>query len=178
MKKQFFILLFFLIFTLVGCGSSNDEELEIKDNVQTFLEGYQSLDGSIGEYLADYEENNLEFNGFQSMLAQQMTFKIGKVELSDDGYLVNVKISNVDFQAVFEEIIEEYTFDDTEEDILKKLGNKLEDESAKRKDFEVEILVQQEGDIYKIILTPELSNALLGGYNEYLASLTGGMINE
>lgn len=178
MKKQFFILLFFLIFILVGCGSSNDEELEIKDNVQTFLEGYQLLDESIGEYLVDYKESNLEFNGFQSILAQQMTFKIGNVELSDDGYLVNVKISNVDFQAAFEEIIEEYTVDDTEENILKKLGNKLEDESAKRKDFEVEVLIQQTEDAYEIILTPELSNALLGGYNEYLTSITGGMINE
>ena len=96
----------------------------------------------------------------------------------DDGYLVNVKINNVDFQAVFEEIIEEYTINDTEEDILKKLSYKLEDESAKRKDFKVEILIQQTGDAYEIILTPELSNALLGGYNEYLTSLTGGMINE
>lgn len=178
MRKQVYILLFFLIFTLVGCGNSNDEELEIKGNVQIFLEGYQSLDGSIGQYLVDYGEDNLEFNGFQSILAQQMKFKIGKVELSDDGYLVNVKISNVDFQTVFEEIIEEYTIDDTEEDILKKLSNKLEDESVKRKDFEVEVLIQQTEDTYEIILTPELSNALLGGYNEYLTSLTGGMINE
>lgn len=178
MRKQIYILFLLLIFTLVGCGSSNDEELKIKDNVQTFLEGYQLLDGSIGEYLADYEEINLEFNGFQSTLAQRMTFKIGKVELLDDGYLVNVKISNVDFQEAFEEIIEEYTVDDTEEDILKKLSNKLEDESAKRKEFEVEILIQQTEDAYEIILTPELSNALLGGYNEYLTSLTGGMINE
>lgn len=178
MKKQFFILLFFMIFTLVGCGSSNDKELEIKDTVQTFLEGYQSLDGSVGEYLADYNENNLQFDGFQSILAQQMTFKIGKVEHLDDEYLVNVKISNVDFQAAFEEIIEEYNVDDTEEDILKKLSNKLEDESAERKDFEVEILIQQTEDVYEITLTPELSNALLGGYNEYLTSLTGGMINE
>lgn len=178
MRKRIYVLMLILILSLVGCGSSNDEELEIKNNVQTFLEGYQSLDGSIGEYLADYEESNLKFNGFQSILAQQMTFKIGKVEPSDDGYLVNVKISNVDFQAVFEEIIEEYTVDDTEEDILKKLSNKLEDESAKRKDFEVEVLIQQTGDAYEIILTPELSNALFGGYNEYLTSLTGGMIDE
>lgn len=178
MRKRIYILVFVLILLLVGCGKSNDEELEIKDTVQTFLESYQSLDGSVGEYLADYNENNLQFNGFQSILAQQMTFKMGKVDYSDDGYLVNVKISNVDFQAVFEEIIEEYTVDDTEEDILKKLSNKLEDESAKRKDFEVEILIQQTEDAYEIILTPELSNALLGGYNEYLTSLTGGMINE
>lgn len=178
MRKQIYILLSLLIFALVGCGSSNNEEIKIVGNVQTFLEGYQSLDGSIGEYLADYDKDTLKFTGFQSILAQQMTFKIGKVERSDDGYLVNVKISNVDFQAVFEEIIEEYTVDDTEEDILKKLSNKLEDESAKRKDFDVKILIQQTGDAYEIILTPELSNALLGGYNEYLTSLTGGMINE
>lgn len=178
MRKQIYICLFVLIFALTGCGSSNDEELEIKDSVQTFLEGYQSLDGSIGEYLAEYDKSNLQFNGFQSILAQQMTFEIGKVEHSDDGYLVNAKISNVDFQAAFEEIIEEYTVDDTEEDILKKLCIKLGDESAKRKDFEVEIVIQQIKDVYEIILTPELSNALLGGYNEYLTSLIGGMINE
>ena len=178
MRKQIYILLSLLIFMLVGCGSSNNEELKIVDNVQNFLEGYQSLDGSIGEYLADYDKDTFKFIGFQSILAQQMTFKIGKVERSADGYLVNVKISNVDFRAVFEEIIEEYTVGDTEENILKKLRNKLEDESAKRKDFDVEILIQQTGDTYEIILTPELSNALLGGYNEYLTSLTGGIISE
>lgn len=178
MRRQIYILAFTLILLLVGCGKLNDDELEIKDNVQSFLEGYQSLDGSIGKYLADYNEDDLQFNGFQSILAHQMTFKIRKVEHLDDGYLVNVKISNVDFQAVFEEIIEEYTIDDTEEDILQKLSNKLEDKSARRKDFDVEILIQQTGDAYEIILTPELSNALLGGYNEYLTSLTGGMINE
>lgn len=178
MRKQIYILLSLLIFALVGCGSSNNEELEIVNNVQTFLESYQSLDGSIGEYLADHDKDTLKFNGFQSILAQQMTFKIGKVKCSDDGYLVNVKINNVDFREVFEEIIEEYTVGDTEEDILKKLSNKLEDESAKRKHFDVEILIQQTGDTYEITLTPELSNALLGGYNEYLTSLTGGIINE
>jgi hypothetical protein len=179
MRKQFLILLSFLIFTLVGCGNSNDdEELEIKDNVQAFLEGYQSLDGSIGKYLADYDKDNIQFNGFQSILAQQIIFKVGKVEHLDNEFLVNVKINNVDFQAAFEQIIEEYTANDTEEDILNKLINKLEDESAQRKDFDVEILIQQTGDTYEIILTPELSNALLGGYNEYLTSLTGGMINE
>lgn len=80
MRKQIYILLFVLIFTLVGCGNLNDDEIKIKDNVQTFLEGYQSLDGSIGQYLADNNENSLHFNGFQSILAKQMTFKIGKVE--------------------------------------------------------------------------------------------------
>ncbi len=178
MRKKIYILVLVLTLVLIGCGNSKDEETKIKDNVQMFLEGYQSLDGSIGQYLANYNENEIQFNGFQSILAQQMTFKIEKVEHSEAGYSVNVKISNVDFQVVFENIVEGYSINDTEENILTKLRDSLEDDSAPKKDFDVEILIQQTGDIYEIILTSELSNALLGGYNEYLASLTGEMINE
>lgn len=150
-----------------------------KQRVEDFLKGYQSLDGSVGQYLVNYNENDvIKFNGIQAILAKQMTFDIGKIEQSDNTYLVNVTINNVDFQAVFEEVIEEYTLDDTEEDILEKLNMKLENDSAKRKDFEVKIPVQKSGDTYEIVLTAELSNALFGGYNEYLTTLTGGMFNE
>lgn len=178
MKKNMLLLVLIIVWVLVGCNT-RDEDMEIKKVTKDFLLGYQDLDEKIGQYLVGYDNDDIiKYNGFQAILARKMTFKIGKIEYIDNTYLVNLKINNVDFQVAFEEVLEELTIDDTEDDVIKKLSDRLEADFAKRKEFELSIPVQQVNDTYKIVLTSELSNALLGGYNEYLTTLTGGTSND
>lgn len=170
------ILLLACLFGFSGCHS---EEADMSQKaVQQFLALYQARDSSAGSYIADRMDEEMEFNGFQAVLADRLSFEIQKSKKEDENYIVSVLIHNVDFQAAFEELSQEINVSSvTESEILEQLKAKLQSESAKMKEFEVEVPVRKDGEEYKLILTSELSNALFGGYNEYLTSLTGGMMD-
>lgn len=170
------VLLLVCLFGFSGCHS---EEADMSQKtVQQFLTLYQAQDSSAGAYIANRMDEEMEFKGFQSVLADRLSFEIQKSKKEDENYIVSVLIHNVDFQAAFEELSQEINVSSvTESEILEQLKAKLQSESAKMKEFEVEVPVRKDGEEYKLILTSELSNALFGGYNEYLTSLTGGMLD-
>lgn len=169
------VLLSILCIVLPGCSSKDAETCE--SVVEDFLTAYQMLDSSAGNYLANRTEE-IRFNGVQAQLAEQMTFSVEKAKKKDEGYLVATQISTVDFKEVFESVAASVDETVSEEEILDKLYSAIGSESPQIKTFSVEIPVQKYGKDYKIELTPELSNALFGGFNEYLSELTGGMLNE
>lgn len=170
------ILLLACLFSFSGCHS---EEADMSQKaVWQFLTLYQAQDSSAGAYIADRMDEEMEFNGFQSVLADRLSFEIQKSKKEDENYIVSVLINNVDFQAAFEELSQEINLSSvTESEILEQLKAKLQSENAEMKEFEVDVPVRKDGEGYKLVLTSELSNALFGGYNEYLTSLTGGMMD-
>lgn len=178
MKKLRFLIMVILSLvcvSLTGCGSKDAEMCELV--VEDFLTAYQSLDNSAGEYLANWTEE-VQFNGVQALLAKQMTFSVEKAKMKDGGYLVMTEISTIDFKATFESVATSVNEAASEETILDKLYDALESESPQIRTFSVNIPVQKYDEEYKVELTSELSNALFGGYNEYLSELTGGILNE
>lgn len=178
MKRLNCLVLFFLsilCIVLTGCSSKDAETC--KSVVEDFLTAYQMQDSSAGEYLAN-QTAEIQFNGVQALLAEQMTFSVEKTKKKDEGYLVTTQIRTVDFKEVFESVAVSIDETESEKEILDKLYDAISSESAQIKTFSVEIPVQKYGEDYKIELTAELSNALFGGFNEYLSELTGGMFNE
>lgn len=165
------ILLFgSLCLALTGCSSREKEQC--KENVAAFLDSYQQKDSSCGEYLlGDEEDSDVEFNGFQSILAEPIKYEINSVEINDDNNIVNVTVTNVDFGKVVEELVNDTSLTNSSDSILAELEKRLSSDDAPTKEFEVPIRLNKE---YKIEMTSELSNALLGGYTEYIYELTEG----
>ena len=137
----------------VLCGCSSEEEKQSMDTVSAFLTAYQEQDPACGEYLVGNEEGEaVSVEGFQSVLASPLSVEIDSVDSEEDGYTVNVVITNVDFGAA-----------------------RLCAEDAATRKFEVPVPVTQD---QKIEMTSHLSNALLGGYTEYISNLTMEVLQD
>ena len=157
---------------LILCGCSSEEKEQCKENVSAFLEAYQAKDATCGKYLSGSEEDtNVAFEGFQSVLADPITFEIKSVDVNKEYNVVNVVITNVDFEAVFEGLVNEDLAVDSTENIALELEKRLQADDAPMREFEVPVKLNEE---QKIEMTSELSNALLGGYTQYIYELTEG----
>lgn len=167
---QMIVLIILNVCVLYGCSSKEEEQC--KDVVTAFLTAYQLRDESCGKYLSlNNEDETVDFEGFQSILAESLEFKIVSVELSDDYNIVNVIISNVDFGKVVDELVNNEADNLASDDILRELEKKLQVQDAPLREFEVPVKLNEE---QKIEMTSELSNALLGGYTQYIYELTEG----
>ena len=168
----------FLMSVLLLSGCSSKEKEQCEEQVTKFLTAYQEQDTECGEYLKGNEDDSaVSFEGFQSILAKNITFEIDSVDVEDDYYVVTAIIENVDFGTVVENLANSNDLNiQTKEDILQELEKCLQAKDAPKREFEVPIRLDSE---MKIEMTSELSNALLGGYTEYIYELTtGGMENE
>lgn len=157
---------------LLLCGCSSQDKEQCKENVSAFLESYQAKDETCGKYLLENEEEtNVEFEGFQAVLAEPITFEIKSVETNKEYNVVNVVITNVDFKVVFEELVNDDLEIVSKENIALELEKRLQADDAPMREFEVPVKLNEE---QKIEMTSELSNALLGGYTQYIYELTEG----
>ena len=175
LKCLLVLVLSILCICLTGCSSKDTETC--KSVVENFLTSYQTLDGSAGKYLAN-RTDDIQFTGIQALLAEKMTFSIENVKKEDEKYLVCAQISTADFKKIFESVALSIDETTSQDEVLEKFYDAIDSNSTQIKTFSVEIPVQKYGEDYKIELTPELSNALFGGFNEYLSELTGGMLYE
>ena len=159
---------------LMLCGCSSKEKEQCKANVSAFLEAYQTKDTTCGKYLSGSEKDaNVEFEGFQSALADSITFKIKSVEENKESNIVNVVITNVDFKAVFEDLVNDDLKVDSTESVVLELEKRLQADDAPMREFEVPVKLNED---QKIEMSSELSNALLGGYTQYIYEITEGAV--
>ena len=160
----------------VLCGCSSEEEKQSRETVSAFLTAYQEQDPACGEYLVGNEEGEaVSFEGFQSVLASPLSFEIDSVDSEEDGYTVNVVITNVDFGAALESMEADSFEPSSSDELLQELENRLCAEDAATRKFEVPVPVTQD---QKIEMTSHLSNALLGGYTEYISNLTMEVLQD
>jgi len=113
----------------------------------------------------------MSFEGFQGLLAEQIEFTIKDAKQQEGEVIVAAEITNIDLKQVFNDVVNRLPSDTTQEEILKTLERDMTDDNCVKKTFDCEVLLVDD-DGYKIVMTDTLSNALLGGYNEYLAELT------
>lgn len=158
---------------LMLCGCSSKTKKQCKENTEAFLQSYQSLDETCGEYLSKNEnEEKIEFEGFQAFLAKQITYKINSVDVNEENRTVEVEITNIDFKKIIEEFINKKTLNiASAEEFKNELVKKIQSKDAPKRKFNIVIKLD---DDCKIIMTSELSNALLGGYTQYINELIEG----
>lgn len=161
------------LFIFILCGCSSKEKEQCQEQVTAFLTAYQEQDISCGKYLSRNKgAETVQFEGFQAVLAEPIKFEIKSVEVNEDYNVVNVIITNVDFGMVYDGLVSSDDLQiDTIEDIVLELEKRLREKDAPMREFEVAVKVNKE---QKIEMTSELSNALLGGYTQYIYELTEG----
>ena len=160
----------------VLCGCSFEEEKQSRETVSAFLTAYQEQDPACGEYLVGNEEGEaVSFEGFQGVLASPLSFEINSVDSEAGGYTVNVVITNVDFGAALESMEADFFEPFSREELLQELKKRLCAEDATTREFEVQVPVTQD---QKIEMTSHLSNALMGGYTEYISNLTMEVLQD
>lgn len=173
MRKTIKFLLLISVLCVLGlCGCSSKEERQCQEQVKAFLTAYQEQDTTCGKYLSGNEDNeSVEFKGFQAILAEPVKFQIKSAEVNKDYNIVKVIVTNVDFGKVFEELVNDDLQVETREAIVTELEKRLQAEDAPMREFEISVKLDKN---QKIEMTSELSNALLGGYTQYIYELTEG----
>ena len=172
-KKNKKFLLVSVLCGLVLCGCASREKEQCKKQVTEFLTAYQAQDITCGKYLSgNNQDETVKFEGFQSVLAEPIKFEVKSAEVNNDYNMVNVVITNVDFGTVFEGLVNSDDVQmDITENITAELEKRLQAEDAPMREFEIVVKLYKE---QKIKMTGELSNALLGGYTQYIYELTEG----
>lgn len=173
-------LVLVFLFLLVGCGSEHTPESEkVQKAVESFLTLYQQRNGDAASLLSSYQNDQISFDGFQGLFAEKITYSVKRVRKESDGsYVATANITNIDFKKIMEDVESRLPETGTEEDVLGMLKETIASDDCPMRTYPVEISVIVAEDGCKLVMTGELSNALLGGYNEYLSELVGEMIYE
>lgn len=172
-KKVVCVAVLCIVESILLCGCYGQEKEQCKEKVDAFLSAYQSQESSCGQYLvSNDDENQIEFDGYQAILADSLTYEIGSVDLGKDYDVVNIVIDNIDFGKVCESIVNNNADDfETSDEVTKVLLDVLQSDGVPMRKYEVAVKLVED---HKIQMNNELSNALLGGYPQYIYELTTG----
>ena len=143
---------------------------------EEFLNAYQDKDGEMLTRLLwnqGYGEP-VEFSEYMKIAADHLSYEIGKAKKHKDGSCwVSVEITNLDLPAIAELEIEKKTHLKSDSGTaLNDFLHLLSDWDTKNlgempmKTYKADILLKEENLQWRIEMTDELSDALLGGYVE------------
>ena len=143
---------------------------------EEFLNAYQDKDGEMLTRLLwnqGYGEP-VEFSEYMKIAADHLSYEIGKAKKHKDGSCwVSVEITNLDLPAIAELEIEKKTHLKSDSGTaLNDFLHLLSDWDTKNlgempmKTYKADILIKEENLQWRIEMTDELSDALLGGYVE------------
>ncbi len=152
---------------LSACGSASEEEQACQD----FLEAYVQGDSREVSRLLGLPEESAQLGTLQSALAQRAEWELKEPEASGETARVPAVITNVDVEAVLEGLPEDIA---SVEEAREALQAAFEDKDAPMREFPVELELQKGEDGWQLVMTPELSDALLGGYPSRMNRLLEG----
>ena len=132
--------------------------------VEGFLNAYKETDGeTCGKLLYNNpSEKPIEFSNTQKLLGQGIEYKIKKVRDKKGYWEVETEIKNIDFVKTV------LHFENADNVSIEDIDFEIKKENREEKNYKCKIVVRKVGEEYKIVMTPEFSNALLGGINEYI----------
>ena len=166
------IVLLLILFIFVVAGLLE----EAQGVCEEFLNAYQDKDGEMLTRLLwnqGYGEP-VEFSEYMKIAADHLSYEIGKAKKHKDGSCwVSVEITNLDLPAIAELEIEKKTHLKSDSGTaLNDFLHLLSDWDTKNlgempmKTYKADILLKEENLQWRIEMTDELSDALLGGYVE------------
>lgn len=150
MLSLFFCLL--LVVFCTACGRESKEEARAA--CEDFFRAYSSGDSW----------------GMTEPMAEKLRFEINNVKSKGDEILVSTAVTAVDLQKVLESLPD--TIDSTDA-AREALAAAFSAEDVPVKEFEVEVSLVKEEEKWVVQMTPELADALLGGYYSILKEAAG-----
>lgn len=165
MKWRNAAVIFLAALSMTACSS---EKKEVKAVCSTFFEAYakgdtQALQAAFGESFGSAEPGELEL-----ALAKHLIITLENPETEEDTASMPAVITNVDIDAVLHMLPDET---DSVEAAREELLRLFERDDLPTKEFQVELQLVRNGEDWNMVLTPELSNALLGGFGTIAAEM-------
>lgn len=187
-KRRIILTVFILVFIAAVSGVillvyGTLQENRHKDNAQAavteFLERYKACDPAASELLAGTGDIEMSYEGISSSFADGLSYEIISCRKdSDNLYIVEIQTTTIDFEKLFtvstEETVENYGEDNVTDHLLDVMAQKITDDTCETKTIPAQVSVLKINEEYKIQMDGSLANALSGGMNDYLESLTGG----
>ena len=157
------LLCLLLAVSCTACGGKSKEEAQAA--CEDFFQAYSSCDS---QALADSMEGlatSAPFTDIQRGMAENLQFETKKVKSKDDTMVVSTVITAVDLQKVLETLPETI---DSVESAKEALIAALSAEDVPTKTFEVDVNLVPKDETWVVDVTPDLADALLGGYYSIL----------
>lgn len=193
-KKRIRLLTLLLAFALLltGCRAMNTPadneadgaETEIGDEqtgedtddrdpaqiCQAFLDAYAAQDSETTGSLLTGLGDPYSFGELTALLARNMTAKLGEGETVENYFVIPATINNVDMAAVLEELPENIA---STEEAQAWLAGAFAADGVPMKDYEVRVYLIRQNGAWKVEMTTDLADALLGGYFTLMRELAG-----
>lgn len=171
MKKHRLILLTIaLAISCTGCGQSNGSAA--KKACKAFFTAYENSDSmETAAYFGDLY-TAAAFSELQCALAAKTHTEVKKASTTDNMVQVAVTVETIDVPAVISALPDTVTSTELAEEALLSA---FQANDVPLRTFDVTALMVQENGTWTIQMTPELSNALLGGFQEMLDDLSNNI---
>lgn len=165
-QKRKILALIICLLPVVSCTACDGKSKEeAKAACEDFFQAYSSCDS---QELAESMEGlaaPAPFTDIQRGMAENLQFETKKVKNKGDTMAVSAVITAVDLQKVLETLPETI---DSVESAKESLTAALSAEDVPTKTFEVDVNLTRKDEKWVVEVTPELADALLGGYYSIL----------
>ena len=153
---------------LLFAGCSQPGSDEAKAACESFLQAYVSLDGEqVAKSLGEMNGAE-EFSDLQGAVAQRIAYQTKGVLMEEGRAVVSTVITAIDLEAVFSSLPEGIN---SAEGAKEALLQAFAADDVPMREFVVEIELLGSADDWTVQMTPELSDALLGGYHSLMETL-------
>ena len=164
-KRKILAILLCLLLAVSCTACDGKSKEEAKAACEDFFQAYSSCDS---QALADSMEGlaaPAPFTDIQRGMAENLQFETKKVKSKGDTMVVSAVITAVDLQKVLETLPETI---DSVESAKEALTTALSAEDVPTKTFEVDVNLVPKDETWVVDVTPDLADALLGGYYSIL----------
>ena len=153
---------------LLFAGCSQPGSDEAKAACESFLQAYVSLDGEEVAKSLGGMNGAEEFSDLQGAVAQRIAYQTKGVQMEEGRAVVSTVITAIDLEAVFSSLPEGIN---SAEGAKEALLQAFAADDVPMREFVVEIELLGSADDWTVQMTPELSDALLGGYHSLMETL-------
>lgn len=164
-KRKILAILLCLLLAVSCTACDGKSKEEAKAACEDFFQAYSSCDS---QALADSMEGlaaPAPFTDIQRGMAENLQFETKKVKSKGDTMVVSAVITAVDLKKVLETLPETI---DSVESAKEALTTALSAEDVPTKTFEVDVNLVPKDETWVVDVTPDLADALLGGYYSIL----------